>query len=243
MSKYIDYLTSAIGYAADGQPAAMVQFTFGNMPFNRAETESIEKVMQISAVVQADAVMDIQIIDDLAKVTFDFIADMESLSDFSKELDLYNAQKEKVMASLNEMITEYKMFGDVEDARKHELYNKIRGTLVPFMLPTVLPLCHNGTVHIGFANDPKFVFYTSDETNRCPTTVTMIFAASDIFCQDEFNVYEEDEDTIDEMQEEIYMEEEAKRVEREAYRAQYGYKSDEGEDEDVDKRLKGIRFK
>lgn len=243
MSKFTEYLASAIGYAADGYPASIVQFTFGNMPFFRAETETIEKTMQISSIVQSEAIVDLKVVDDLVQVSFDFSADTETFLDFSKELDLYNAQRERAMETLNSMITEYKAFEDDDmNVRKTELYNKIRGTLVPFMLPTILPLCYHGTVHVGFANDPKFVFYTSDEINRHPNKVTMIFAADDLFCQDEFNVYVEDENEIDDMQEAAYLEEEAKRLEREAYRSQYGYTNDDEED-DVDNKLKGVRFK
>jgi DICT domain-containing protein len=75
----------------------------------------------------------------------------------------------------------------------------------------------------------------------------MIFDAKTLFCQDEVAIYTEDtEAEIRAQQEEMWYMQEAKRIEEEAYQAQYGSGiSDPYDDinEQNDKRLKGVRIK
>jgi hypothetical protein len=74
----------------------------------------------------------------------------------------------------------------------------------------------------------------------------MIFAAKDLFCQDEVGIYFEDtEEEIRAQQEELWYMQEAKKMEEESYQAQYGSNVDlyDEQDEVVDKRLKGVRIK
>lgn len=247
MSKMSEYLASAVGYDANGLPASTSQFTFGFAPFQVAETENIGDVTQISAVCQSDAVVDIKVIDGIAMVSFDFSNEVNVFAEFLSELEAYNQQKDHVTESLNKMMLELAVAERNNDTQSIEdLTTQMRSMSIPFMLPTILPVEHGGTVQVGFSDDPKFVFFTSDAANQPPYKVTMIFDAHDMFCQDEVAIYSEDaEEAIRAEQEEMWYAQEARKAEEEAYQSQFGFYADDGSDEDevVDKRIKGARFK
>ena len=242
-----EYLAAAIGYDSNGLPASTIQFTFGFAPFQIAETEDIADVSQITTICQSDAVVDLKIVDDVAMVSFDFSNETNTLVELIQELDAYKAQRDHVTESLNGLMDRIAVAEMNEDENELEdLQLQLRSLSIPFMLPTILPVCFGGTVHVGFADDPKFVFLTSDQLNQMPFKITMVFDSKSVFCQDEISIYTEDtEAEIRAQQEEMWYAEEAKKIEEEAYRAQYGYGSDLYDDVDVqdDKRLKGVRFK
>ena len=109
-----------------------------------------------------------------------------------------------------------------------------------------MPVIYGGTVQIGFQDDPKFILYTTDRMNTQAMSITMIFDASDLFCQDEVGVYANDvEEELEAQRQELWYMEEAKRIEEENYRAQWGYDptADDDEDDSNDKRMKGVRIK
>jgi len=247
MSKMTEYLGAAVGYDSDGLPASTTQFTFGFSPFSMAETERIEDVTQIQSVCQSDSVVDIKIVDDVAMVSFDFSMETNVLAEFAEELEAYMQQRTHVTESLNELMAELSVARRNEDEKLiDELEIKLRSMSIPFLLPTIMPVVFGGTVNIGFTDDPKFVFFSSEHLNQAPSKVTMIFDAKTLFCQDEVGIYTEDtEAEIAAQQEELWYMQETKRLEEEAYQAQYGQGSDMFREEtDVqDKRLKGVRIK
>lgn len=247
MSKITEYLNDAIGYDSSGLPASAVQFTFGYTPFQIAETEDIADLTQIITVCQSDAIVDLKIVDEMLMVSFDFSNEPNTLVELSQELDGYNSQKDHVTESLNRLMEELYIAERNEDKQRiASIQTQIKSMNIPFMLPTIIPVEHGGTVQIGFAEDPKFVFFTSDQINQMPFKVTMVFNASDLFCQDEMGVYTEDtEAEILAQQEDAWYMEEAKKLEEEAYQAQFGYNNDPYSEQDtqVDKKLKGVRFK
>lgn len=248
MSKMTEYLATSVGYDANGLPASTTQFTFGFMPFQIAETENVADVTQITTVCQSDAVVDIKIIDDIAMVTFDFSNETEVLVELAQEMERYNDQKNHVTESLNRLMSELAVAERNEDENAiEELQIQIRSMSIPFMLPTIIPVCFGGTVHVGFMDDPKFVFFTSDQLNQQPYKITMIFDAHEIFCEDEIAIYQEDpEAELRAQQEELWYMEEAKKLEEENYQAQFGFYGNDsysGVDPETDKRLKGVRIK
>jgi hypothetical protein len=247
MSKMMEYLGASIGYDSDGLPASTVQFTFGFSPFQIASTENIADVTNISTICQCDAVVDIKIIDDTAMVSFDFSNETPTLVEFVQELEGYTAQRSHVTESLNNILAQIAVAEKNEDQNELEsLQGQLRSMSIPFMLPTILPIEYGGSVKVGFADDPKFVFLTSDNLNQMPSKVTMIFDAHDIFCEDEIAIYTEDtEAEIRAQQEELWYMEEAKKLEEEQYQAQFGYGANDYDYDEAptDKRLKGVRFK
>lgn len=248
MSKIADYIADAVGYDNEGLPASTTQFTFGMMPFQIAENENLDEVTEISAVCQSDAVVDLQVVDNTVMVSFDFSLETNILTDFFSELETYRIQKQHVTESLNTLMDEFEIAQrNGSETEVENVYFKMRAMSVPFMLPTILPVVHGGSVHIGFINDPKFVFFTSDQLNQNPYKVVMVFEAEDLFCEDEDGVYMNDvEAEIRAQQEELWYLQEAKRIEEENYQAQYGSNSNfygADEPEVQDKRLKGVRIK
>lgn len=250
MSKLTDYMADAVGYDQNGLPASSIQFTFGMSPFQVAETESIENVTEITSVCQSEAIVDMKVVDDVAMVTFDFSMEVNVLAELAQELEMYNQQKGHVTESLNNLMAELMLAERNEDEDAMEkIYFQMRSMSIPFMIPTILPVIHGGTVHLGFADDPKFIFFTSDHLNQVPYKVTMIFEAKDLFCQDELGVYFEDtEAEIRAQQEEMFYMDEARKIEEENYQAQFGsnaglYGDYLDEEQPTDKRMKGVRIK
>jgi hypothetical protein len=247
MSKMTEYLDAAVGYDSNGLPASTSQFTFGFSPFQIAETEDVADVTTSETVCQSDAIVDIKIVDEIAKVTFDFSNDTSVFVEFAQELEGYLAQKDHVTQSLNGLMAELFVAERNEDNETvEELQMQIRAMSIPFMLPTIMPVCFGGTVHVGFTDDPKFIFFTSDKINQAPSKVTMIFDARALFCQDEVAIYTEDPDEeIRAQQEELWYLEEAKKIEEENYQSQFGYNNSLYEEDEIqtDRRLKGVRIK
>lgn len=247
MGKISEYIEASVGYDAEGLPASTVQITFGMSPFQIAETEEIADVTEVTAVVQTDAIVDIKVVDDVAMVSFDFSIETNTLVEFAEELEMYKQQRDHVTESVNDLMNRLTLAERNEDEKEiEEIYYQMRAMSIPFMLPTILPVSFGGTVQIGFADDPKFVFYTSDQLNQQPYKVTMVFEASDLFCQDEMGVYFEDtEAEILAQQEELWYLQEAKKLEEEAYQSEFGYDSGiyDEQEEVTDKRLKGVRIK
>ena len=245
MTEYVD---AACGYDDNGLPASITQFTFGMMPFSMSENENVEDIMTISKAFQTAAVVEIQVIDNIAAVSFDFAMDTQSLVDFVNELNFYREQ----ILHVTETVSDYQMQLEVaqrneDEAAIEEITLKLRALSIPFMLPTIVPSVFGGTVHVGFEADPKYIFYTSDVLNQMPTKVVMIFESSQIFAQDEIAIYSMDaEEEIRMQQEEMFLMDEARRAEEEAYRAQYGgYTQDYYAEEDKyagDGRMKGVRI-
>ena len=248
MGKLSEYLEAATGYDFDGKPASTSQFVFGHSPFQLAETENIENAMEVIAVCHSDAIVDIDILDNVVAVSFDFLNDMDTLAALMDEVELYKAKKTHVTKSINDYMNEMYLAERNDDAAAIEdIYAHMRVLSVPFMLPTILPVCFGGTVQIGFADDPKFVFYTSDSIKSMPTKLTMIFDVQSMFCRDEVDVHTvEDIDTeMAAQRAELWYMEEAKKLEEENYMSQFGSNNAFSEDDEavVDKRLKGARFK
>lgn len=250
MSKLTEYLEAALGYNAEGQPSSSTQFTIGLAPFAMAEDENIDDVTQITAVCTSDAIIDIDILDNMAKVTFDFTAEPDVLAEFLEELEMYQVQREHVTEAVNDIMARYHVaVRNNDEASAEELMVQLRSTSVPFMLPTIMPVIHGGTVQISFQDDPKFILYTTDRMNTQAMSITMIFDANDLFCQDDVAVYTNDvEEEIEAQRQELWYMEEAKRIEEENYRAQWGgYDSlisdGDEDDDDGDKRMKGVRIK
>ena len=247
MSKLTEYLESAVGYNSEGLPASSTQFTIGLAPFTMSVDENIDDVTKIIAACTTDAIVDIDILDNMAKVSFDFSLEPDVLAEFLGELETYLAQREHVTESINELMGKLHVAEKNNDEEyAEELVMQLRSTSVPFMLPTIMPVVYGGSVQIGFQDDPKFILYTTDRMNTQAMSITMIFDANDLFCQDEVAVYTNDvEDEIEAQREEMWYMEEAKRIEEENYRAQWGYDPMEDTDDnnDNDKRMKGIRIK
>jgi hypothetical protein len=247
MSKMTEYLESAIGFDSNGLPASTTQFAFGRTPFHVAESENIADLTTITTLCQCDAVVDIKVVDGVAMVSFDFSNETNVFAEFLEELDAYQVQKNHITESLNTMMAE---LANAERNDDQQLIDTItaqmRSMSIPFMLPTILPVIHGGSVQVGFAEDPLFVFLTSDQVNQAPYKVTMIFDASVLFCQDDVTIYNEDtEAEIRAQQEEMWYMDEARRIEEAEYQAQFGYNAGmyDDDDEQTDKRLKGARFK
>lgn len=247
MSKIQEYIAAACGYDASGLPASLTQFTFGTMPFTMAETEKLEDVMTVSKAFQTDAIVEIDIIDTVLTVSFDFSMDTQSLVEFFNELNFYREQSLHVANSITQYRHDLALAMEHEDANAVEDVNiKLRSLSLPFMLPTIIPTEYGGTVNIGFEGDPKFIFYTSDALNQMPTKVVMVFEASQLFAQDEIAIYDMDaEEEIRMQQEEMFYMDEARRAEEAAYQMQYGtYNQDYYSNQPVaDGRLKGVRIK
>lgn len=222
MSKLTEYLESAVGYNSEGLPASSTQFTIGLAPFTMSADENIDDVTKIIAACTTDAIVDIDILDNMAKVSFDFSLEPDILTEFLGELETYLAQREHVTESINELMGKLHIAEKNNDEEyAEELVMQLRSTSVPFMLPTIMPVIYGGSVQIGFQDDPKFILYTTDRMNTQAMSITMIFDANDLFCQDEVAVYTNDvEDEIEAQREEMWYMEEAKRIEEENYRAQ-----------------------
>lgn len=247
MSKIQEYVAAACGYDAQGLPASLTQFTFGTMPFTMAETEKLEDVMTVSKAFQTDAIVEIEVIDTVLKITFDFSMDTQSLVEFFNELNFYRDQSAHVARSISDyrhMLTLALDAGDEEAVE--DIHIKLRSLSLPFMIPTIIPTEYGGTVNIGFEGDPKFIFYCSDALNQLPSKVAMIFEATQLFAQDEIAMYDMDaEEEIRMQQEEMFYMDEARRAEEAAYQMQYGtYNQDYYTAAPVqDGRLKGVRIK
>ncbi len=247
MSKIQEYIAMSCGYDENGLPASLTQFTFGTMPFTMAETERLEDVMTVNKAFQTSALVDIQIVDNVCTVTFDFSMDTQSLVELFEELNFYKQQVEHVSQSITRYQSDLNIALQNEDAGAIEDVSiKLRSMSLPFMLPTIIPAAMGGTVNIGFEADPKFIFFTSDALNQMPTKVAMIFEANQLFAEDEIALYNMDEEEeIRLQQEEMFYMDEARRAEEAAYQAQYGtYNQDYYDGPEVsDGRLKGVRIK
>jgi hypothetical protein len=247
MSKMTEYISAAVDYDASGLPASTTHFTFGLSPFSISETDDLESLTQIATVCESDAVVDIEIIDNIAKVSFDFSSEMETFLELTQEILLYKEQRKHVTESIRNIMSSLDIATRNEDERaKEEAQLQLRSMNVPFMLPTIMPVCYDGDVHICFADDPKFIMFESEQINQQPCKITMIFDAYSVFCRDEVNTYMFDTDyELKSQQEELWYADLAKKAEEEAYQSQYGYSNDlyDQEDDKVDKRLKGVRFK
>lgn len=247
MSLLSEYINACCGYDEQGHPAATTQFTFGMMPFSVSDEDRVEDFTQISTVCQTEAIVDIQIIDSIIKVEFDFSLDTETFVDLVHELDFYKDQLAHVTNTLNGYTQEFERAIDNEDEDAIEEMNiKFRSMSVPFMIPTIVPSEFGGEVHISFYEDPKFVFWSSDKINQLPSKLVLIFDANSLFAEDETGVYDvNEEDEIRLQQEEMYLAAEARKAEEEAYQSQYGYSNDpyaESDDSNKDSRLKGVRL-
>ena len=248
MSQLQEYIEAACGYDSNGLPAALTQFTFGTMPFAMAETEQIADVMTVSKAFQTDALVDIQIVDSICMVSFDFSMDTQTLVEFYEELDFYKQQTAHVSNIVMGYNRELQVALETEDENAvADISTKLRLMSLPFMLPTIIPTQYGGTVNIGFDADPKFVFFSSNALNQMPTKVIMIFDANQLFAEDELAVYNMDEEEeIRMMQEEMFYMDEARKAEEAAFQQEYGlYSQDYYSDDDnqSDGRLRGVRFK
>ena len=247
MSKIQEYIVAACGYDERGLPASLTQFTFGTMPFSMAETEKLEDVMTVTKAFQTDAIVEIDIVDNILTATFDFSMDTQSLVEFYNELNFYKEQTAHIARSISNYRHDLEMALSNEDAAAIEDVNiKLRQLTLPFMLPTIIPTEFGGTVNLGFEGDPKFIFYTSDALNHMPAKVVMVFEAAQLFAQDELAVYDMDaEEEIRMQQEEMFYMDEARRAEEAAYQMQYGqYQQDYYSGGPAhDGRLKGVRIK
>lgn len=247
MSKIQEYISAASGYDSHGLPASLTQFTFGTMPFSMAETERLEDVMTVTKAFQTDAIVDINIVDNVLTASFDFSMDTQSLVEFFNELNFYREQTMHVAQSIAGYQQELETAIRNEDGDAIEDINiKLRSLSLPFMIPTIIPTEHGGTVNIGFEGDPKFIFYCSDALNQMPSKVVMIFEASQLFAQDEIAIYDMDaEDEIRMQQEEMFYMDEMRRAEEAAYQMQYSSYNQDYYDGPAasDGRLKGVRIK
>ena len=249
MSRIQEYIEAVCGYDSNGLPAALTQFTFGTMPFTMSETEELTDVMTVTKAFQTDALVDIQIVDNVCTVSFDFSMDTQSLVEFYEELDFYKQQTAHVANVIMGYNNELQAALEEEDENALEdVSAKLRMMSLPFMLPTIIPTEFGGTVNIGFDADPKFVFFSSDALNQMPTKVIMIFEAKQLFAEDDLAVYNMDEEEeIRMMQEEMFYMDEARRAEEAAFQQEYGLSAqdyyDEDDDSSSDGRLKGVRFK
>lgn len=249
MSKMREYIEAACGYDANGLPSSIVQFTFGTSPFITAQEEDIENTVQITKYIQSECIVDIQVIDSIAAVSFDFSLDTEALVELVNELDFYRQQILHVSDTAQNYQDELTLAERNGDEKAVEdVLLKMRALTIPFMQPTIVPAAFGGTVNISFEGDPKFTLYTADQLNQMPYKVIMIFDASEIFAQDEIQVYSYDEEAeILQQQQEMFLMDEARRAEEAAYQAQYGYSNnlyDDGYDDySGDSRMKGVRFK
>ena len=248
MSLLSDYVQACCGYDDAGHPAAETQFTFGMSPFAVSDGENVEDFTEITAAAQTDAIVNIEIVDNIAKVEFDFALDIDTFVELIDELDFYKDQ----LAHVNDTLAGYEaMFNRAVDEDDEEALEdvdiKFRSTSVPFMIPTIVPNAFAGDVHVSFSEDPKFFFLTSDKPNQMPTKLVMIFDAHALFAEDESAIYDFDaEEEIRMQQEEMYLAEEARKAEEAAYQSQYGFSNDpyeDDDDDDNDPRLKGVRIK
>ena len=248
MSQLQEYIAAACGYDSRGLPASLTQFTFGTMPFVMSENEKLEDVMTVTKAFQTDALVDIEIVDTICKVTFDFSMDTQSLVEFYEELDFYKQQTAHVANIIMGYNRELSEALQAEDSNAVEdISTKLRLMSLPFMLPTIIPTELGGTVNIGFDADPKFVFFSSEALNQMPTKVVMIFEANQLFAEDDLAVYNmEEEEELRMMQEEMFYMDEARKAEEAAFQQEYGLYSQDYYDEDErpsDGRLKGVRIK
>lgn len=252
MSKVSDYIEASVGFDSNGLPASSTQFAFGFAPFSIADTENLADVTTISTVCKSDAVVNIKIVDEVAMVEFDFSNEDQVITEMFEELALYKQQRDHVTDSLNDFMAKLAIAERNNDEEEIETINgQIRSMSIPFMIPTIMPVAFGGTVQISFADDPKFIFYTSDQLNQMPYKITMIFDAHHLFCQDEVAIYFEDtEEEIRAQQEELWYLDEIRKAEEEAYFGQYStyggggyYNEDDYESHSEDNRMKGIRFK
>ena len=179
------------------------------------------------------------------KLSFDFSTELQTLVEMYQEVKNYIAVKDHITETLNGYMKQLELAERNNDVKEiEEIYTKIKVVDVPFFLPTIMPVAYDGTVHISFSDDPKFVMFVSDELNQNPYKLTLIFDVSALFVQDEIAIYEYDaEAEIRAEQEEMWYLQEARKAEEEAYQAQYGYNPNMyDDDEKTDKRLKGARF-
>lgn len=248
MSKLSEYLNACDGFDSSGLPAANSQITFGFSPFQIASTENIADVTTITTVCKTDAVVSIKIIDDIAALTFDFSNEVQTLTDVIGEIEQYVAQREHVTATMNEFRAQLELAHRNEDADKsEEIALQLRALSIPFMLPTIMPVCYGGSVQVSFSEDPKLVFFTSQKISQVPYQITMIFDAHSIFAQDEVAIYTSDpEAEIRAQQEEMWYLDEQRKAEEEAYFAQYSQVVDPYADDGggaANNKLKGVRIK
>ena len=251
MSKMSEYIDSSVGYDMNGLPASTTHFTFGFTPFSIGESEDIAELTEIKTIVQTDAIVDLQIIDNIVQVTFNFENDTQTLVDFTNVLIEYRAQHTHTIAVLNDFLNQLSVAQRNEDYPEIESISlKMRSLSIPFLLPTIIPIEFGGSVNVSFSEDPKFVFFTSDDLNQMPYKITMIFDLDSLFAEDEIGVYSGNaEDEIRMQQEEMFYAQEQRRLEEEMYQEQFGaYQSlyeqsgQEQSETSVDNRLKGVRL-
>ena len=91
------------------------------------------------------------------------------------------------------------------------------------------------------------MLFTVDHLNEQPSSITLIYEAKDLFVEDEAGLMtgEDMDQEIADYQEEMWYLQEAKRMEEEAYRNQYGSYSDaySQNEQTENKRMKGVRVK
>lgn len=247
-SKALEYLSAACGYDSQGLPAAMTQFTFGLMPFSVADNEKIEDLTKITVVCQTEAAFEAKIKDNLLEATWDFSSDSSTFAELFGEIEFHQQQLSHVEDVLGGYMAELDIAQQNNDENAiDDVTSKIRATDIPFLLPTVVPTIYDGDVHIGFENDPKFIYFTGDKLNQYPYKLVMVFDLEDMFVEDEVEISTIDADSdYEAMQEDAYWQEEAKRLEEDAYMAQFGQGNSLYDDDDNyggDTRLNGVRIK
>ena len=248
MGKITQYIEDACGYDENGLPASSSQTAFGLSPFLKGEAQREEDVTKVTAVCNTDAIVDIQVLDSTVMVKFDFSGEAKTLAEMVEELEEYKEQKQHTTEVLNELTAQiYVAERNGDEQTKKELIEKTAAMSVPFLLPTIIPIVHGGNVKIGFLDDPKFVLFTVDHLNEQPSSITLIYEAKDLFVEDEAGLMtgEDMDQEIADYQEEMWYLQEAKRMEEEAYRNQYGSYSDaySQNEQTENKRMKGVRVK
>ena len=246
MGKLMDYVREATGFDSAGVPASTTQFTFGFEPFTMSDEENIGDLVQITAVCEADAIVDVEIIDGIVKIEFDFSNDPQTMDEFVEELKMFTEQTKHVTTSLNQLMAQLQLAQrNNDDESVNDIVTQLRAINTPFLLPTIIPLSYGGEVKICFVENPKYTFFVADDINQRPYKVAFIYAADAIFCEDEGTLYFENEiDDIEAQQQELWYMQEAKKLEEETYRQMYGHDNEMYDDtQTADRRLKGVRIK
>lgn len=195
MSKMDNYITTGTGLTASGTPASMIQFVFGEAPFMPPETADLEDVVDVHAICHSEAIADIRFMDDVAMVSFDFTQEPGILNNLFSKLEDYKHKKDQIQEHLQKLVFQYDMaIENADDEEAATLQEALETIKVPFVAVYLFPVQYDNTVQISFDDDPKFVFYTSNQLDQNPSRVTMIYDAHDVYCQDESAVYHLDDD-------------------------------------------------
>ena len=254
MATLLAILDRAIGYGTDGQPLSITQFTFGSNPLVYAQGEALEEVVKLTEAFQADVPVNLEIMDEVAVLSFDFVSNLDQMRELYDILMDHKAQYDHVNHVVHTITEEMQEANAQGDARRLEEGTiKLRAVEVPFMYPTIIPKQDGGTVYITFSNFPRFIYTVAEGVDNYPTKIVLVYQLDDI----EYSLNNEPMEGLDEDMDEVMdamdavgpdydemaMMQEMKKYEEEQYFAQRRAEEEDYDDDDYEDPISARRHR